>query len=231
MESKEARKINADWVQEHGIDPRRNQRPALVMKEGQWIVQLNMEDGRINSARMLIDATYEGDLIAGAGVSITFGREGTNVYGESLNGIRGTTLSHQYTVNVDPYVEPGNQASGLLKFIQPGDGGIPGDGDQRIQANNYRLCYAQKETNRIPHVVQPNYNEARYELLGRLLDARLAAGDTLSINQFFGISSMPNGKTDMNNNGAFSTDFIGANCTDKRQGARTGKRQSDAPQP
>jgi hypothetical protein len=98
-----------------------------------------------------------------------------------------------------------------LPFVQPGDGGAPGDGDHRIQAYNYRLCFTQNATNRLPHVVPPNYEPARYELLGRLLDARLAAGDTLTVNSFLSVSSMPNGKTDLNNNGAFSTDFIGMN--------------------
>src|SRR5262245_1978790 len=172
-----------------------------------------MEDGTIYRAKMFIDATYEGDLLAMAGVSFTFGREGTNVYGESLNGIRASTPAHQFTVNVDPYVVPGNPASGLLPFVQSGNGGTPGDGDSRIQAFNYRLCFTQNATNKLPHAIPPGYDPVRYELLGRLLDARIAAGDTLTINNFFGVSTMPNGKTDMNNNGAFSTDYIGMNYT------------------
>src|SRR5438034_7677788 len=130
-----------------------------------------MEDGTIYRAKMVIDATYEGDLMAMAGVSFTFGREGTNVYGESLNGIRANTPAHQFTVNVDPYVVPGSPASGLLPFVQPGNGGTPGDGDQRIQAFNYRLCFTQTATNKLPHVLPAGYDPARYELLGRLLDA------------------------------------------------------------
>jgi hypothetical protein len=172
-----------------------------------------MEDGTIYRAKMFIDATYEGDLMALAGVSFTFGREGTNIYGESLNGIRANTPSHQFTVNVDPYNVPGNPASGLLPFIQPGNGGTPGDGDHRIQAFNYRLCFTQNAANRLPHKVPPGYDPARYELLGRLIEARIAAGHNLTMSSFFNISGMPNGKTDMNNNGAFSTDFIGMNYT------------------
>ena len=208
-----AREVYEDWLAEVGVVPRFNQRLASVAKTGQRITQITMEDGTIYRAKMFIDATYEGDLMAMAGVSFTFGREGTNVYGETLNGIRANTPSHQFTVNVDPYVIPGNPASGLLPFVQSGDGGTPGDGDHRIQAYNYRLCFTQNATNRLPHVVPPNYDPARYELLGRLLDARIANGDTLTINNFFNVSSMPNGKTDMNNNGAFSTDYIGMNWT------------------
>lgn len=208
-----AREVYEAWLAEIGVTPRFNQRLASVAKTGHRITQLTMEDGTIYRAKMFIDATYEGDLMAMAGVSFTFGREGTNVYGESLNGIRANTPAHQFSVNVDPYVVPGNSASGLLPFVQPGDGGTPGDSDYRIQAYNYRMCFTQNATNRLPHVVPPNYDPARYELLGRLLDARVANGDTLTINNFFGISSMPNGKTDMNNNGAFSTDYIGMNWT------------------
>jgi FAD dependent oxidoreductase len=208
-----ALKVYRDWLAEVGVTPRFNQRLASVKKTGQRLTEISMEDGTIYRAKMFIDATYEGDLMAMAGVSFTFGREGTNVYGESLNGIRASTPKHQFTVNVDPYVVPGNPASGLLPFIQPGNGGTPGDGDERIQAFNYRMCFTRNPTNKLPHAVPPNYDPARYVLLGRLLDAYVARGDTLSINSFFSVLPLPNGKTDMNNQGAFSTDFIGANWT------------------
>ena len=205
--------IYQDWLVEVGVKPCFNQRLASVRKTGRRITQITMEDGTVYRAKMFIDATYEGDLMALAGVSFTFGREGTNVYGESFNGIRANTPKHQFTIKVDPYVVPGKPASGLLPFIQAGDGGAPGDGDQRIQAFNYRLCFTQNPTNKLPHVVPPNYDPARYELLGRLLEARVAARDALTMRSFFSVLPMPNGKTDMNNNGAFSTDFIGANWT------------------
>ncbi len=208
-----ARAVYTDWLAEIGVTPRWNQRLQAVEKDGERITQLTMEDGTVYRAKMFIDATYEGDLMALAGVSFTFGREGTNVYGESLNGIRAETPFHQFTVPVDPYVVPGDPASGLLPFIQAGEGGVPGEGDHRIQAFNYRLCFTQNPTNKLPHAVPPNYDPAQYELLGRLLEARVAAGETLTIHQFFGVINMPNGKTDMNNNGAFSTDFIGMNYT------------------
>jgi len=213
FEPKVARQIFESWLAEIGVAPRWNQRLASVVMEGRRIAEIRMEDGTIYRAKMFIDATYEGDLMDMAGVSFTFGREGTNTYGESLNGIRASTPAHQFTVNVDPYVIPGNPASELIPFIQGGTGGAPGDGDSRIQAFNYRLCFTQNATNRLPHAVPPDYNPARYELLGRLIEARLAAGQTLTMGSFFNVSSMPNGKTDMNNNGAFSTDYIGMNYT------------------
>jgi hypothetical protein len=208
-----AREVYESWLAELGVQPHLNQRLAGVTKSGRRISQIRMEDGTVYRAKMFIDATYEGDLMAMAGVSFTFGREGTNVYGESLNGIRASTPKHQFDVQVDPYVVPGDPASGLLPFVQPGTGGNPGEGDQRIQAFNYRLCFTQNPTNRLPSVVPKNYDPARYELLGRLIHARLAAGEKLTPGAFFNISSLPNGKTDMNNNGPFSTDFIGMNWT------------------
>ncbi|HTI97483.1 MAG TPA: FAD-dependent oxidoreductase [Dongiaceae bacterium] len=208
-----AAQVFADWLREAGVTPHWRQRLATVTKSGTRITEIRMEDGTVYRAKMFIDATYEGDLMAQAGVSFTFGREGTNVYDEPLNGVRASTPKHQFDVAVDPYIIPGNSASGLLPFIQPGDGGTPGAGDRRIQAFNYRLCFTQNPTNRLPHVQPPDFDPARYELLGRLLDAWRAAGKKLTLHSFFNITALPNGKTDMNNNGPFSTDFIGMNWT------------------
>jgi hypothetical protein len=209
-----ASQIYQDWLAETGVKPRFNQRLAAVKKDGQQqLTEIAMEDGTIYRAKMFVDATYEGDLLAMAGVSFTFGREGTNVYGESLNGIRASTPKHQFALNLDPYLVPGKPASGLLPFIQAGDGGIPGDGDQRIQAFNFRLCFTRNPTNRLPNLVPVSYDPQQFELLGRLLDASTAAGAKLTIQSFFNITPMPNGKTDMNNNGPFSTDFIGEDWT------------------
>jgi hypothetical protein len=98
-------------------------------------------------------------------------------------------------------------------LIQAGDGGIAGGGDARIQAYNFRLCFTRNPTNRLPNAVPTNYNPARYELLGRLLDASVAAGRKLTFGSFFNLEPLPNGKMDMNNNGPVSTDFIGRNYT------------------
>lgn len=208
-----AEEVFKEMLQEAKAPVYYRQRLAAVRKEGNKIVEITMEDGRVYRAKMFIDATYEGDLMAMAGVSFTVGRESVNTYGESLNGIRANTPAHQFVVNVDPYVEPGNPASGLLPYIQPGDGGTPGDGDHRVQAYNFRLCLTQNATNKIPIEPPPNYEPFNYELLARYIQARLAAGHTLNLRSFLKIDSIPNGKTDVNNNGAFSTDFIGMNYT------------------
>src|ERR1022692_1402374 len=187
------------------------QRLASVQKAGGRIKEIAMENGKVYRARMFIDATYEGDLMAKACVSYTVGREGNTKYNETLNGIRAETPKHQFTVAVDPYLKPGDPASGLLPFIQSGDGGTPDEGDARVQAFNFRLCYTQDPANRLPHRKPAKYAPAKYELLARYLEALVAAGKKPELNAFWNPIWMPNRKTDINNNDGFSTDFIGAN--------------------
>ncbi len=189
------------------------QRLASVTKVGQRITEITMENGNVFRAKMFLDTTYEGDLLAMAGVTFTVGREATNTYGETLNGIRPNTPAHQFVVPVDPYLTPGDSGSGLLPYVQAGNGGAPGDGDSRVQAYNFRLCLTQNATNKIPIAPPPAYDVAQYELLGRYIQARVTAGHSLTLGGFLSIGTLPNGKTDMNNNGAFSTDFIGMNYT------------------
>ena len=196
---------------EHGIMVRHDERIASVVKVGQRISEVTTENGNVYRARMFIDASYEGDLMMRAGVTYTFGREGNSLYGETLNGVRSNTPAHQFAVNVDPYLTPGVPESGWLPYIQEGDGGVPGEGDQRIQAYNFRICLTQTESNRIPIGAPANYDAAKYELLARYIEARVAVGHSLNLRSFCNIATMPNGKTDINNNGAFSTDFIGQN--------------------
>jgi hypothetical protein len=111
-----------------------------VRKDGTRITEITTAGGDVFRAKMFIDATYEGDLMAKADVSFHVGREANREYGETLNGIRAETPKHQFTVAVDPWMKPGDTNSGLLPFIQEGDGGQPGAGDARVQTYNYRLC-------------------------------------------------------------------------------------------
>jgi hypothetical protein len=187
------------------------QRLAAVKKKRGRITEIRMENGNVVRAKMFIDATYEGDLMAKAGVSYTVGREANSKFGESLNGIRAHTPFHQFEVAVDPYVRRGEPKSGLLPFVQPGSGGKPGDGDHRVQAYNFRLCLTQTPTNRLPILPPKNYDENKYELFARFIEALIANGHSPGLNDFWLLKSMPNGKTDINNRGGFSTDFIGGN--------------------
>ncbi len=187
------------------------QRLASVKQKGKRITEIAMENGKVYRARMFIDATYEGDLMAKAKVSYTVGREANAKYNETINGIRAKTPKHQFTVPVDPYLKPGDPSSGLLPYLQSGDGGTPGDGDARVQTYNFRLCYTRDPANRLPHTKPANYDPAQYELLARYLEALVAAGKPTQLEAFWNPIWMPNHKTDINNNGGFSTDFIGEN--------------------
>jgi hypothetical protein len=186
------------------------QQLVSVKKDGARIIEI-ATSGKVYRAGMFIDASYEGDLMAKAGVSFTVGREANSQYNETLNGVRAETPKHQFTVAVDPYVKPGDASSGLLPFIQPGDGGKPGEADRSVQAYNFRLCYTKNPANRLPHTPPEKYDSARYELLARYLEALVAAGKQPQLAQFWNPIWMPNHKSDINNNGGFSTDFIGMN--------------------
>jgi FAD dependent oxidoreductase len=187
------------------------QRLAMVKKDGARIVEVVMENGNVFRARMFIDCTYEGDLMAKAGVPYMVGREANERFGETLNGIRAETPKHQFLVPVDPYVKPGDPASGLLPFVQSAPIGKPGEGDRSVQAYNFRLCLTKNPANRKPIEPPPGYDAKRYELLGRYFNALAQAGRKVTLANFLNINMVTPEKTDINNNGGFSTDFIGTN--------------------
>jgi hypothetical protein len=188
-----------------------------IKKSGGEIQSITMESGKTYTGKMFMDATYEGDLMALAGVSYTVGRESNAQYKESLNGVQANYYSvslkgkpssnarnHNFVPGVDPYIEKGNPSSGLLPYIIKGGPGIDGSGDKKVQAYGFRMCLTDHPDNRIPFKKPEGYQEINYELLFRNYEA----GETQLpwIN-----SSMPNRKTDTNNRLGFSSDFIGQN--------------------
>lgn len=177
-----------------------------VQKDGSRLRALVMESGKTFAGKMFIDATYEGDLMAVAGVSYTVGREANSKYQETLNGMaqKLNVHLHRFVVKVDPYVKPGDPKSGLLPGIDPGPFPADGEADQRLQAYCYRMCMSEVPANRVPFPKPADYDEAKYELLLRNFEA----GD---LRLPLKIDPAPNGKTDTNNNCAVSTDYIGQN--------------------
>lgn len=187
-----------------------NEQLASVTMSNLTITSITMADGSVFHAREFIDATYEGDLMAQSGVSYTWGRESSSTYGESLAGV--FVNSVQYPC--DPYVIPGNSASGLLPLIQTNAPGTAGQGDQRVQCYNFRLCLTQNPTNQIPITAPANYSEATYELLHRYINAYVAANGSIPLNRIIDVQQLiPNGKTDINAYADVSTDYIGYNYT------------------
>ena len=203
-----ATKIYAAMIGEAGIQVVLGERLDLkagVKKEGQRITEIAMESGARFTGPMFIDATYEGDLMAKAGVSYHVGREANAVYNETLNGVQtARATKHQFIKDVDPYLIPGDPKSGVLPGIQTEPAGPDGSGDHRLQAYNFRLTTTDAAANRVPWPKPANYDPMRYELLLRNFEA----GDHRAPwHPIF----MPNRKTDTNNNFAFSTDNVGMN--------------------
>jgi hypothetical protein len=193
-------------IAEYEIPLERNEwldREDGVTKEGNRLVAIKTLSGNTYRGRVFIDATYEGDLMATAGVSYTVGRESNAQYGETLNGVQTkNAVSHQFDNPVDPYVVPGDPSSGLLPRIHSGSPGKDGDGDHRVQAYCFRMCLTTVPENQVPFPKPPGYDPLQYELLARYLQ-------TGWDHVFRKFDPAPNWKTDTNNHGAFSTDNIG----------------------
>lgn len=206
-----AESVFKEMVQQAGLTVFTNQYLTAVTKQGKQIIAATMSNGNVFRAKMFIDASYEGDLMAAAGISYTVGRESTGQYGESLNGIRPPNAGgHQFgSLTVNPYLVTNNSTSGLIPLIQTNVAGTPGAADQSVQAYNFRICLTTTVSNQLPITAPVNYNPAQYELLARYIQAMINNGGSPSLATFMNIGSMPNSKTDINNNGAASTDFIG----------------------
>lgn len=180
-----------------------------VQKTGTRITSIRVQKGTASlliKAKMFIDCSYEGDLMAGAGVSYIVGREDNNTYHETYNGVQ-LREKHQFPDGIDPYKVPGKPESGLLWGISAEQPAAQGSGDHKVQAYNFRICLTDNPDNLVPITRPEGYDSSRYELLLRVLEKR-PANDLWGFLKF---DLMPNHKTDINNNGAFSTDMIGMN--------------------
>ncbi len=179
-----------------------------VRKQGTRVAEVTMENGARFRGKVFADCSYEGDLMAQAGVSYTYGREGQKDYGESLAGVLAHTRNHNFAVDI-----PARDANGkLLPEVSAEPRGEPGSGDKKIQAYNFRVIATKVAANRVPWPKPANYDPARYELLARYLTAMTGfMGRALTMNEVGLIRIIPNGKADLNNRGGFSTDYIGKN--------------------
>ncbi|MDB4259928.1 FAD-dependent oxidoreductase [Akkermansiaceae bacterium] len=176
-----------------------------VTKSGPTLQEIRMESGEAYRGKIFIDGTYEGDLMAKAGVTYAIGRESNSKYDESLNGVQTQNArSHQFLHQVDPYLIPGDPTSGLLPGVQSEGPGEEGSGDHRIQAYCFRMCLTDDPANRVAFPKPQGYDPLRYELSLRYI---LKGWRNVWGNH----KPMPNRKTDTNNHGGFSTDNIGMN--------------------
>ncbi|KAF4460313.1 hypothetical protein FALBO_12912 [Fusarium albosuccineum] len=210
FEPKVAEYIWENWMKDGKIPVYRNQAidrsKSGVVKKGGRITSFKTLDGTVFKAKMFIDAGYEGDLMATAGIPYRVGREAKSAYSESAAGVAinsANTLS-----KIDPYMKKGDPKSGLLYGVDRiiGDTkSVAGNADPiRLQSYNYRLCLTKEAGNRVPFSKPAGYNESNYELLFRYIEAGYKG-------PFFTSQLMPNIKTDSNARGQVSTDLIGGN--------------------
>ncbi|MFC6103551.1 FAD-dependent oxidoreductase [Olivibacter domesticus] len=198
-----------DYVKEFDIDIRRDEwldRENGVEKRDGRIVSIKTLNGKVFRGKMFIDATYEGDLMAAADVSYHVGREANSQYGEKWNGVQTGVLhhGHWFKSNISPYKVAGDSTSGLLYGVSAEDPGNYGEADKRVQAYCFRMCLSNHPDNRVPFPKPENYKPENYELLARVY----ASGWRETFQKY---DPIPNRKTDTNNHGPFSTDFIGMN--------------------
>lgn len=212
FEPKVAEGLFNDYIKKARVPVLYEHRLLHVQQAGNHINSIQVErvsvagSSRRITAKVFIDCSYEGDLMAGARVSYTVGREDNKKYNETFNGVQ-LLDGHQLPDGIDPYVQPGDSTSGLLWGINAGFPSPDGSGDKKVQAYNFRIALTNVPGNRLPITRPDNYNVARYELLLRLMNKH----PWTSLKDGFIWSLMPNGKTDINNRNGFSTDMIGMN--------------------
>ena len=198
-----AEKILKEMLAEQKVPVKFGQPLASILKMDGKIRSLKTADGKEYSAKVFIDATYEGDLMKAAGVSYKVGREGRDTYGESLAGRRDLLRSnHQVNFPISPWKD-----GKILPHITAEEDLAPtGAGDGKFQTYNFRLCLTNVDANRIPVAKPEGYDPTRYELLRRCFEV---GGD--KVNGILGIKPMPNGKSDVNAGAPISLNLPGAN--------------------
>lgn len=214
FEPKVATAVFNDYVTRGGFQVLFDTRLRSLTKAGTKITEVLLENSTEPSgatitvrAKMFIDCSYEGDVMAKAGVSYIVGRESNSVYNENYNGVQLKT-NHQFPDGIDPYIIPGQPASGLVWGVSNGTLAPAGSGDSKVQAYNYRICLTSDPVNRLAITQPDGYDPSRYELMLRLLAAFPAK---TALYNYFIWSKMPNNKTDVNSKDGFSTDMVGMN--------------------
>ena len=204
-----AEQIFREMLKESGVtvlERHRLREKAGVRKEGSRVVEITMENGASFTAAIFSDNSYEGELMAQAGVTYTWGREAAGQYGEVLAGVREQTPFHQFPVDVPARGPDGK----LLPEISSEPVSPAGAADQKVQAYNFRACFSHDRANQAPFPKPAGYDPGRYALLARLLQARMEKeGRIPELRSVIAMGRLPNHKVDVNNQGAFSTDYLG----------------------
>jgi len=201
--------IFRSWLQQSGVHlhlHERLQERHAVVKDGSRILSIETEGHHRWSAQVFADCSYEGDLMAQSGISYVVGREGATEYDESLAGVRAKTPQHQFRWQVSGW----SSSHHLLPGVDPGPLDPPGAPDRKVQAYNYRLILTDDPTNKLPWAKPAGYDPKQFALLARYLESFEAhTGRSPVLHDVMNPVAIPNHKADFNNNGPFSTDYLG----------------------
>jgi FAD dependent oxidoreductase len=201
--------IFRSWLRDAGVTVYFNEKlveQGGIELRGKQIAAITTSGGKQWQAKFFADCSYEGDLMAQAKISYTWGREPASEYEESLAGVRGDTPKHQFLWPVYAY----DDAHHLLPEIDPGPLAPPGSGDKKVQAYNFRLILTNDPANMVPFIRPDGYDRSRFALLERYLgEFEQHMGRPPGFKDVTNPVSIPNHKADFNNNGPFSTDYIG----------------------
>ena len=202
-----------------GVDVRLDEQLAGVSVDNGRITEVRA-DSRSYAAAVFVDAGYEGDLMAAAGVPYAVGREPRSLYREIWAGRQPATRPgrHNFPVLLSPFADDGS----LLPFVREpelDERGWPadrlGEGDGALQAYCFRLCLTDRPENRLPFTKPPGYEPDRFELLRRYLHAaNVEARDLLGLVP----DLLPGGKCDVNSIGPFSLNLLDGSNRDYPDG-------------
>ena len=198
--------ILSEMLSESGVDLYLGQRlrlPDGVQMQGTSVTSIRMDSGAEFAGTVFIDSSYEGDLMAAAGVPFAVGRESAAEYGESLAGVQPGNrvyppISARYT--------SGEQL--LIRGVEPSSN-VVGSADSRIQPYNFRLCFSSDPANQVPFRKPSGYRPGHYVLLQRILDHLETRGKDPGLADILVLSPIPDGKVDVNSGSIIGTDLIG----------------------
>jgi hypothetical protein len=181
-------------------------RASIPEMDGPTITAIRLTTGTMVHADTFVDASYEGDLMAAAGVPYFVGREATSTYGEPLAGV---TDPPPASTAIDRVYGRRYSDGRPLPGVAEADGLAVGAADGLVQPYNFRLCVTDVAANRTPFREPAGYDRVQYSLLERALETWIAAGAEIELEWLVTIVPLPNGKGDLNNAGLYSTDLLG----------------------
>lgn len=191
-----ATRVTHAMLKEAGVIVLTNRYLKSVTKVGPRITSLITKEGTYQ-AKVFVDGSYEGDLMAAAGVDWTIGREGKSEYGESFAGKQYPRQKPMMKINGF------DDAGKLLPLVTTQDAGAEADGDKNIMTYSFRLCLTRDENNKVPMPAPAKYDPARFELARRMLKAGTKVG--------YDLYPLPGNKLDGNNSiyGQLSLGLVG----------------------